>query len=82
MRALRALMHAFGCGGRQRRRTAELTAPTLERWLTDGRAIQLLDIRDAVAFRQGHLTTARHIPLDRLAQELSTLDRGRATVVY
>jgi rhodanese-related sulfurtransferase len=82
MRILRALSSLFGRGAQPHRRTAELPAETLETWLGEGRAIQLLDIRDAAAFQQGHLPTARHIPLDRLEQGLSTLDRCRATVLY
>jgi rhodanese-related sulfurtransferase len=82
MRILRALISLFGRGAHPHRRTAELSAETLETWLGEGRAIQLLDIRDAATFQQGHLPTARHIPLDRLEQELSTLDRSQPTVVY
>jgi len=82
MRMLRALMNPFGRGARRRRRTAELSAATLECWLAEGQAIQLLDIRDAVTFQQGHLPNARHISPDRLEQELSTLDRSQPTVVY
>jgi rhodanese-related sulfurtransferase len=82
MRILRALISLFGRRALRQRRTPELPAETLESWLGEGRAIQLLDIRDTATFQQGHLPTARHIPLDRLEQALSTLDRSRPTVVY
>jgi rhodanese-related sulfurtransferase len=82
MRMLRALMDRLGRGAARGGRTPELSAAALRQWLAEGREIQLLDIREAAAFRQGHLPGACHVPLDRLEQELSRLARGRATVVY
>jgi rhodanese-related sulfurtransferase len=54
----------------------------LSQWLWEGRQVQLLDIRDAAAFREGHLPGAQPLPLDRLEAVLAALDRSRATVVY
>jgi rhodanese-related sulfurtransferase len=82
MRMLRVLIDQLGRRAARRARTPELSAAVLRQWLAEGRGIQLLDIREAAAFRQGHLPGARHVPLDRLEQELSRLERGRATVVY
>jgi rhodanese-related sulfurtransferase len=82
MRMLRDLMDRFGRRAVRRAWTEALYAETLQQWLAERREVQLLDIRDAAAFRQGHLPGARHVPLDRLDQELSRLDRGLATVVY
>lgn len=82
MSMVRELMDRFGRRTVRRAGTEALSAETLEQWLAQGQEIQLLDIRDAAAFRQGHLPGARHLLLDRLALELSELNRGLATVVY
>jgi rhodanese-related sulfurtransferase len=75
------LQRAMG-RSRQRNGAAELTAMELQRWLSEGRELQILDIRPAGAFHDQHLPGARHLPLDRLAAESAALDRSRATVVY
>jgi rhodanese-related sulfurtransferase len=82
MRMVRELMDRFGRRAVRRAWTETLSAETLQQWLAERREVQLLDIRDTAAFRQGHLPGARHVPLDRLDRELSRLDRGLATVVY
>jgi rhodanese-related sulfurtransferase len=63
-------------------RVAELSAADLAHRLADGQAVQLIDIRDAGAFRAGHLPGAHHLPLDRLEQNLGMLERRKLTVVY
>jgi rhodanese-related sulfurtransferase len=79
-------MHGLFAAKLWRRRrqgmTLEVTAAELARWLAEGRALQILDIRDAAAFQAGHLPGARRLPLDRLAEESARLDQGQATVVY
>lgn len=64
------------------RRTPEITAAELARWLDEGRSVQLLDLRDASAFDEGHLPGAIRAPADRLRETAVALDRGAATVVY
>ena len=66
----------------RQRRVTGVSAAELERWMTEGRPLQVLDIRDAAAFRAGHLPHALHLPLDRLKQDWKTLDPSLTTVVY
>jgi rhodanese-related sulfurtransferase len=82
MSMVRELMDRFGRRAVRRAGTETLAAETLQQWLAERREIQLLDIRDPAAFRQGHLPGARRVLLERLGEELSELDRGLATVVY
>jgi rhodanese-related sulfurtransferase len=62
--------------------TPTLDAATLARWLTDGREVQLVDIRDGATYEQGRLPGARHCPRERLEHAALALDQGVATVVY
>jgi hypothetical protein len=78
----RTWMERIGVRRRSRTEIGVATAPVLARWLAEGRPVQILDIRGRKAFREGHLPGARHLPLDRLEQQLPTVDRGCATVVY
>jgi phage shock protein E len=66
----------------RQRREMGVSAGELERWLTEGRPLQVLDIREAAAFRAGHLPRALHLPLDRLEQDWNLLDPKLMTVVY
>jgi rhodanese-related sulfurtransferase len=67
---------------RRRRPVWELSAATLARWLAEGKAVQLLDIRDASAFAAGHLPGAVHAPSADLLRVGEGLDQSAATVVY
>ena len=52
MRMLRILMDQLGRRAARPARTPELAAAALRQWLAEGRGVQLLDIREAAAFRQ------------------------------
>jgi rhodanese-related sulfurtransferase len=82
MTAMRGLWKRVADRYRRRDRVREVSGEMLERWLADRPAIQLLDIRAAAAFHCGHLPGARHLPLERLPQEMASLDRSVPTVVY
>lgn len=53
----------------------------LGRWLTEGRALEIVDLRSAEEFAIDHLPGARLIPLEELRQRSGELDRERATVL-
>jgi rhodanese-related sulfurtransferase len=53
----------------------------LRRRLAEGSA-DVLDVRPAAEYRQGHIAGARSIPLDELATRLDELDPAREVVAY
>lgn len=62
-----------------------VTVPALSDWIIkDRRDFELLDIRDAADFVQGHIKGARNVPLAMLlsVDSLATLPQGRKVVVY
>jgi rhodanese-related sulfurtransferase len=44
--------------------------------------IQLIDVRETYEWDAGHLAGARHIELDRVAAEASTIDKDKPVVFY
>jgi rhodanese-related sulfurtransferase len=44
--------------------------------------IQLIDVREPYEWEAGHVGGARHIALDRVAAEASTIDQGTPVVFY
>jgi len=44
--------------------------------------IQLIDVREPYEWETGRLAGARHIELERIASEASTIDRERPVVFY
>jgi rhodanese-related sulfurtransferase len=68
-----------------RQRTLEVSAISPQdavRLMNQGAAV--LDVRSSEEFASGHLSTARHVPLDQLAVTAETLKRykDRPVVVY
>jgi rhodanese-related sulfurtransferase len=62
-----------------------VTVPELADWMIkDQRDHELVDIREAAEFQEGHIENARHIPLAALMSDasLAALPRGRKIVVY
>ena len=57
-------------------------APARVAELIASRRAQLVDVRTEEEYEAGHIAEARLIPVDRLAAESGTLDRGRAVVLY
>ncbi len=53
-------------------RVGEIAPIDLQK-LTNGRDIQLLDVREPVEFRQGHIQGARNVPIQDLPSRLETL---------
>jgi rhodanese-related sulfurtransferase len=49
--------------------------------LADG-GVTLLDVRPALEYRQGHIPSARSIPVDELERRLAELPRAREVVAY
>ncbi len=45
-------------------------------------AVTVIDVRPAAEYRQGHIPTARSVPLDELEQRLAELPRDRLIVAY
>jgi rhodanese-related sulfurtransferase len=44
--------------------------------------VQLVDVRGAEEHEAGHIAGARHIPFDRLKDEIGTLERDRPILLY
>jgi rhodanese-related sulfurtransferase len=44
--------------------------------------IQLIDVREPYEWDAGHLAGARHVELDRVASEASTIDKDKPVVFY
>jgi rhodanese-related sulfurtransferase len=44
--------------------------------------VQLVDVREPYEFEAGRIAGARHVPLDRLAEEARSLDPDRPLVFY
>jgi len=54
-------------------RVPELTSEDLAQRLASGPAVQLLDVRTALEYRQGHIAGAVHVPVPSLAATLPRL---------
>ncbi len=52
---------------------AEIAPRELQAKLGNGAGIQLLDVREPVEFRQGHIEGARNVPIHDLPHTLETL---------
>lgn len=61
-------------------RIPEIGAADLAAALRTGR-VQLVDVRGAAEWAEGHIPTAKHIPLGYLAGHIAALPRDRPTVV-
>ncbi len=60
----------------------EIDAATLARWLGEGRAIRLLDVRSPAEFAQGAIPGGELTPLHLLPLRAGELDPGAVTVLY
>jgi len=57
-------------------------APEWVRERHEAGEIQLIDVREPYEWDAGHVGGARHIELDRVAGEASTIDRDKPVVFY
>lgn len=76
------VMAGFVAANTLRGEVQTITAQELEKKLADGLPLQLLDVRTAQEYEQGHLPLARLCPLDELREHVDELDPERETVVY
>jgi sulfur-carrier protein adenylyltransferase/sulfurtransferase len=67
---------------RSRKTPSEISPAELHRWLTQGREIQIVDVREPHEFAAGHLPDARLIPLAQVSAHADELDPAVPTVVY
>lgn len=56
-------------------------AKELQSWLTQGRALTLLDVRDAESYRAGHIPAAINIPLEELHERYYEISLENPIVV-
>ena len=54
-------------------RVPEMAPEELARRLAEGMALQLVDVRTGLEFRQGHIAGARHVPVHALAAAIPAL---------
>jgi hydroxyacylglutathione hydrolase len=69
---------AWDASGRPLGRTEQIGVDELSSRIAEGKAGQVLDVRRPPEWRAGHIASAVHIPLDKLASRAGKeLDRGR-----
>jgi len=44
--------------------------------------VQLIDVREPHEYEAGHIEGARHVPVSRLSEEASSIDKDRPVVFY
>lgn len=60
----------------------EWTVADLQQALTDEQPLLLLDVREAYEWRQVHIPTALHIPMNDIPQQLAALPSNQRIVVF
>jgi hydroxyacylglutathione hydrolase/adenylyltransferase/sulfurtransferase len=60
----------------------ELEPERVAAWLAEDPSLQVVDVREAYEREAGHIAGTRHIELNALSSEASSLDRERAVVFY
>jgi rhodanese-related sulfurtransferase len=51
-------------------------------WLEEDPTLQVIDVREAYERKAGHIAGTRHIELNHLTAEASTVDRERPVIFY
>lgn len=59
---------------------AEIDDAELDRRLSQGDRLQLVDVRTAAEFARSHIASAIHVPIQRLPAEIDRLDRDLPVV--
>jgi hydroxyacylglutathione hydrolase len=61
---------------------AQIGQMTVQAIINGGENLQLLDVRTAAEWQEGHIPNARHAFLGQLPEHLDSLDKTRPTAVY
>ena len=60
----------------------EIEPARLAERLATGDDLEIIDVREPFEWQLGHIPGARHVPLDRITDEIPRLDKGRETILY
>ncbi|WP_425414610.1 rhodanese-like domain-containing protein [Paenibacillus harenae] len=59
----------------------EMTTAELENRLKEGKAVNLIDVREPDEWQEGHIKEARSIPLSELQERIGELRQGNEDIV-
>lgn len=59
----------------------EITTKEVEKLLGVGKDVQLIDVREVEEYKNGHIKSARLIPLGQLDVRLNEIDRDKETIL-
>jgi hydroxyacylglutathione hydrolase len=79
---LKGGMYAWEVSGRPYDRIGSVHASVVEKRITDGEALTLLDVRKITEFQESRLEQATHIFLGELQQRLDEIDRDKPVVTF
>ena len=51
-------------------------------WIKEKKDLQLIDVRTAAEYADGHLANAKLIPVQELAQRLAEIDKSKPVLLY
>jgi glyoxylase-like metal-dependent hydrolase (beta-lactamase superfamily II)/rhodanese-related sulfurtransferase len=74
-------MHAWNKAGLPLARVEQIPVDELRRLLEEQNDLQVIDVRRAVEYRDGHVPGALHAPLSELKPRVTEFDRKRPTAV-
>lgn len=60
----------------------EITPERVQEWFMQDTALQVIDVREIYERDAGHIADTRHIELERVASQASTIDRERPVIFY
>ena len=60
----------------------EIQPAQLASRLEKGEKLEIIDVREPYEWEIGHIPGARLVPLNRIAEEIPRLDKGRETILY
>jgi rhodanese-related sulfurtransferase len=67
---------------RQQPGGSEIEPELVQQWLAEGRAVELIDVREPYEHEAGHIDGSRHIQLVALSGEAATVAQERPVVFY
>jgi len=59
-----------------------ITAPQAASMIKDKKDLQLIDVRTAAEYADGHLANAKLIPVQELPQRLAEIDKSKPVLLY